>query len=159
MRHQRSKLRVSPLSTEPSCNRKMCVIISLFIKNMYANHIPVVKTSLICKILQVEISHLKARQGGLQEEIHKLQHSAQSASVSPSLLPVSTTSSTTSSSSTFLSRPIGSHQDFHRDEMDLSDVLWSQQQINRLSSEVTRLEAEVAHWRRMSQVFRFRIRK
>lgn len=126
---------------------------------MYANHIPVVKTSLICKILQVEISHLKARQGGLQEEIHKLQHSAQAASVSPSLLPVSTTSSTTSSSSTFLSRPIGSHQDFHRDEMDLSDVLWSQQQINRLSTEVTRLEAEVAHWRRMSQVFRFRIRK
>uniref|UniRef100_A0A674PNM8 Thyroid hormone receptor interactor 11 n=1 Tax=Takifugu rubripes TaxID=31033 RepID=A0A674PNM8_TAKRU len=99
----------------------------------------------------VEISHLKARQGGLQEEIHKLQHSAQSASVSPSLLPVSTTSSTTSSSSTFLSRPIGSHQDFHRDEMDLSDVLWSQQQINRLSTEVTRLEAEAAHWRRMSQ--------
>lgn len=40
--------------------------------------------------------------------------------------------------------------------MDLSDVLWSQQQINRLSTEVTRLEAEVAHWRRMSQVFRFR---
>lgn len=43
--------------------------------------------------------------------------------------------------------------------MDLSDVLWSQQQINRLSTEVTRLEAEAAHWRRMSQVFRFRIRK
>lgn len=104
-------------------------------------------------ILQVEISHLKARQGGLQEEIQKLQHSAQSASVSASLLPVTTTSSTTSSSSTFLSRPIGSHQGFHGDEMDLSDVLWSQQQINRLSAEVTRLEAEVAHWRRMSQVF------
>lgn len=105
------------------------------------------------KILQVEISHLKARQGGLQEEIQKLQHSAQSASVSPSLLPVTTTSSTTSSSSTFLSRPMGSHQGFHGDEMDLSDVLWSQQEINRLSTEVTRLEAEAAHWRRMSQVF------
>lgn len=103
--------------------------------------------------LQVEISHLKARQGGLQEEIQKLQHSAQSTSVSPSLLPVTTASSTTSSSSTFLSRPIGSHQGFHGDEMDLSDVLWSQQEINRLSTEVTRLEAEVAHWRRMSQVF------
>lgn len=104
-------------------------------------------------ILQVEISHLKARQGGLQEEIQKLQHSAQSASVSPSLLPVTTASTTTSSSSTFLPRPIGSHQGFHGDEMDLSDVLWSQQEINRLSTEVTRLEAEVAHWRRMSQVF------
>lgn len=101
----------------------------------------------------MEISHLKARQGGLQEEIQKLQHSAQSASVSPGLLPASTTSSTTSSTSSFMSRPIGSHQVFHGDEMDLSDVLWSQQEINRLSTEVTRLEAEAAHWRRMSQVF------
>lgn len=41
--------------------------------------------------------------------------------------------------------------------MDLSDVLWSQQEINRLSTEVTRLEAEVAHWRRMSQVFGIKI--
>lgn len=103
-------------------------------------------------ILQVEISHLKARQGGLQEEIQKLQRSAQSAAVSPSLLPVTTASSATSSSSTFLSQPMGSHQGFHGDEMDLSDVLWSQQEINRLSTEVARLEAEVAHWRRMSQV-------
>uniref|UniRef100_A0A673BVP7 GRIP domain-containing protein n=1 Tax=Sphaeramia orbicularis TaxID=375764 RepID=A0A673BVP7_9TELE len=101
---------------------------------------------------QVEISHLKARQNGLQEEVQKLQQSAQSASVGPAVLPVATTSSTTtSSSSTFLSRPSGSHQGFHGDEMDLSDVLWSQQEINRLSTEVMRLEAEVAHWRRMSQ--------
>uniref|UniRef100_A0A673C118 GRIP domain-containing protein n=1 Tax=Sphaeramia orbicularis TaxID=375764 RepID=A0A673C118_9TELE len=100
----------------------------------------------------VEISHLKARQNGLQEEVQKLQQSAQSASVGPAVLPVATTSSTTtSSSSTFLSRPSGSHQGFHGDEMDLSDVLWSQQEINRLSTEVMRLEAEVAHWRRMSQ--------
>ncbi|KAG7274648.1 hypothetical protein CRUP_004572 [Coryphaenoides rupestris] len=38
------------------------------------------------------------------------------------------------------------------DEMDLSDVLWSQQEINRLSTEVTRLEAELSHWRRVAQV-------
>lgn len=103
---------------------------------------------------QVEISHLKARQSGLQEEVQKLQRSAQSASVGPALLPVTTTSSTTTSSSasSFLSRPTGSHQGFHSDEMDLSDVIWSQQEINRLSTEVMRLEAEVAHWRRMSQV-------
>uniref|UniRef100_A0A3P8SI54 Thyroid hormone receptor interactor 11 n=1 Tax=Amphiprion percula TaxID=161767 RepID=A0A3P8SI54_AMPPE len=101
----------------------------------------------------VEISHLKARQSGLQEEVQKLQQSAQSASVGPALLPVTTASSTTTSSSasTFLPRHSGSHQGFHGDEVDLSDVLWSQQEINRLSTEVMRLEAEVAHWRRMSQ--------
>lgn len=102
---------------------------------------------------QVEISHLKARQSALHEEVQKLQQSAQSASASPALLPVTTTSSTTTSSaSSYLSRPSGSHQGFHGDDMDLSDVIWSQQEINRLSTEVMRLEAEVAHWRRMSQV-------
>lgn len=101
----------------------------------------------------VEISHLKARQSGLQEEVQRLQQSAQSSSSGPALLPVTTTSSTTTSSSasSFMSRPPGSHQGFHSDEMDLSDVIWSQQEINRLSTEVTRLEAEVSHWRRMSQ--------
>lgn len=101
----------------------------------------------------VEISHLKARQSGLQEEVQKLQQSAQSASAGPAVLPVTTTSSTTtsSSSSSYLSRHTASHQGFHGEEMDLSDVIWSQQEINRLSTEVMRLEAEVAHWRRMSQ--------
>ncbi|KAM9777798.1 LOW QUALITY PROTEIN: thyroid receptor-interacting protein 11 [Neosynchiropus ocellatus] len=101
----------------------------------------------------VEISHLKARQSGFQDEIQKLQRSAQSSSVSPALLPVTTSSSTTTSSSAspFLTHPSGSHQGFHDDEVDLSDVIWSQQEINRLSTEVLRLEAEVAHWRRMSE--------
>uniref|UniRef100_A0A3Q3MC08 Thyroid hormone receptor interactor 11 n=1 Tax=Labrus bergylta TaxID=56723 RepID=A0A3Q3MC08_9LABR len=101
----------------------------------------------------VEISHLKARQSGLQEEVQTLQQSAQSSSGGPALLPVTTSASSTTSSSvsSFLSRPSGSHQGFHSDEMDLSDVIWSQQEINRLSTEVLRLEAEVAHWRRMSQ--------
>ncbi|XP_006810396.2 thyroid receptor-interacting protein 11-like [Neolamprologus brichardi] len=69
------------------------------------------------------------------------------------MLPVTTTSSSTTSSSasSFLSRHPGSHQGFHGEEMDLSDVIWSQQEINRLSTEVMRLESEVAHWRRMSQ--------
>lgn len=102
----------------------------------------------------MEISHLKARQSGLQEEVQKLQRSAQSASDGLAVLPVTTASSTTtsSSSSSFLSRHTASHQGFHGEEMDLSDVIWSQQEINRLSTEVMRLEAEVAHWRRMSQV-------
>ncbi|KAA8581825.1 hypothetical protein FQN60_008565 [Etheostoma spectabile] len=101
----------------------------------------------------VEISHLKARQTGLQEEVRTLQLSAQSASAGPAMLPVTTSSSTTTSSSasSYLSRPLGAHQGFHGDEMDLSDVIWSQQEINRLSTEVVRLEAEVVHWRQMSQ--------
>ncbi|XP_061897229.1 thyroid receptor-interacting protein 11 [Entelurus aequoreus] len=103
----------------------------------------------------VEISHLKARQSGLHEEVHNLQRSAQSASSSPAMLPITTGSSsiaTSSSVSSFLLGPSGSHhQGFHGDEMDLGDAIWSQQEINRLSSEVTRLEMDVAHWRRMSQ--------
>ncbi|KAM6960712.1 thyroid receptor-interacting protein 11 [Aplochiton taeniatus] len=101
----------------------------------------------------VEISHLKARQRSLQEEVQNLQYSAQSASLEPAVLPVATTSATTTTttSSSFLPHPSGSHQGFHGDEMDLSDVIWSQQEINRLSTEVMRLESEVNHWRRMSQ--------
>uniref|UniRef100_A0A3Q2U2J6 Thyroid hormone receptor interactor 11 n=1 Tax=Fundulus heteroclitus TaxID=8078 RepID=A0A3Q2U2J6_FUNHE len=105
----------------------------------------------------VEISHLKARQSGLQEEVQKLQLSAQAASASssssPAVLPVTTASLTSASSSpsAFLTRPTGSHHGFHSDDMDISEVLWSQQEINRLSTEVTRLEAEVVHWRRISQ--------
>ncbi|XP_042181051.1 thyroid receptor-interacting protein 11-like [Oncorhynchus tshawytscha] len=101
----------------------------------------------------VEISHLKARQSGLQEEVQKLQHSAQSATSDPAVLPV-TTASTTTTSSSYMSRPLGAphHQGFHgSDEMDFGDVIWSQQEINRLSTEVMRLEAEVSHWRRVSQ--------
>lgn len=115
-------------------------------------HVTQIPTRCLFLFTQVEISHLKARQSGLQEEVQRLQRSAQSAAVGPAVLPVSTTSSTTTSSSSFLSRTSGSHQGFHGDEMDLSDVLWSQHEINRLSTEVTRLEAELAHWRRMSQV-------
>ncbi|KAK7904441.1 hypothetical protein WMY93_017048 [Mugilogobius chulae] len=100
----------------------------------------------------VEISHLKARQSGLQEEVQKLQQSAQSSSLGPAVLPVTTASSTaTSSSASFMSRPPATHHGFHGDDLDLSDVLWSQQEINRLSAEVTRLEGEVVHWRRLAQ--------
>uniref|UniRef100_A0A8C1J1Y4 Thyroid hormone receptor interactor 11 n=1 Tax=Cyprinus carpio TaxID=7962 RepID=A0A8C1J1Y4_CYPCA len=104
---------------------------------------------------EVEISHLKARQSGLQEEVQKLQHSVQAAASSSStdsaaVLPVTTAANTTTSSS-FLHRSSAVHQGIHGDEVDLSDVLWSQQEINRLSSEVHRLEADVAHWRRVAQ--------
>lgn len=103
--------------------------------------------------MQVEISHLKARQSGLQDEVQKLQRSSQAVAFSSdaAVLPV-TTASTTTTSSSFLHRNSAVHQGFHGDEVDLSDVLWSQQEINQLSSEVHRLEAEVAHWRRVAQV-------
>lgn len=94
--------------------------------------------------VQVEISHLKARQSGLQEEVQKLQHSAQSVSSDPAVLPVTAASTTTTAAL---------NHGFHgSDEMDFGDVIWSQQEINRLSTEVMRLEAEVSHWRRVSQV-------
>ncbi|KAF7710804.1 hypothetical protein HF521_009676 [Silurus meridionalis] len=103
---------------------------------------------------EVDISHLKARQNSLQEEVQKLRLSAHDVSSSTSdsaVLPVTTVATTTSSSSSFLSRPSAGHHGFHSDEVDLSDVLWSQQEINRLSHEVQRLEADVAHWRRVAQ--------
>ncbi|KAI7805846.1 thyroid receptor-interacting protein 11, partial [Triplophysa rosa] len=101
---------------------------------------------------EVEISHLKARQSGLQDEVQKLQRSSQAVAFTSdaAVLPV-TTASTTTTSSSFLHRTSAVHQGFHGDEVDLSDVLWSQQEINQLSSEVHRLEAEVAHWRRVAQ--------
>ncbi|XP_041927895.1 thyroid receptor-interacting protein 11 [Alosa sapidissima] len=104
---------------------------------------------------EVEISHLKARQSALQEEVQKLESSAQHASSSlssaPAMLPVTTSATTTTTSSSFLPHHGGAHQGFHGDEMDLSDVLWSQQEINRLSNEVQRLESETSHWRRLAQ--------
>ena len=103
----------------------------------------------------MEISHLKARQSNLQEEVQKLQHSAQSAPLGPAVLPVTSASTSTTASAsfnTFMTRPSPSHHGFHGDDLDLSDVLWSQQEINRLSAEVTRLESEAVHWRRVAQV-------
>lgn len=114
---------------------------------------PLFQTLWCPRIIQVEIGHLKARQSGLQEDVQKLQRSVQSASAGP-VLPVTTASSSIATSS-YLSHPSASHHHhhgFHGDDMDLSEVISSQQEINRLATEVLRLEAEVAHWRRMSQV-------
>ncbi|KAG5857865.1 hypothetical protein ANANG_G00023930 [Anguilla anguilla] len=94
---------------------------------------------------EVEVSHLKARQSVLQEEVQKLQHSGPPTSEA-AVLPLGS-----GSASSFLPHPSGGHQGFQGDEMDFNDVIWSQQEINRLSNEVSRLEAEAAHWRRLSQ--------
>uniref|UniRef100_A0A8C5AJP4 Thyroid hormone receptor interactor 11 n=1 Tax=Gadus morhua TaxID=8049 RepID=A0A8C5AJP4_GADMO len=102
----------------------------------------------------VEISHLKARQSGLQDEIQTLRHSSHVAMLpltTSSSSTVPTTTSSSSSSSSFMPHTVGGHHGFHGDEMDLSDVMWSQQEINRLATEVARLEAELSHWRRVAQ--------
>ncbi|XP_026568962.1 thyroid receptor-interacting protein 11 isoform X1 [Pseudonaja textilis] len=93
---------------------------------------------------EVEISHLKARQNALQEQLQKMQSAAQSSQLKPVGSPSATTSA---------SFPVVRHHssDFHRDDMDFGDVIWSQQEINRLSSEISRLESEVEHWKQIAQ--------
>lgn len=126
----------------------------LLVSDVFLYSIQLISFS-VCVCFQVDISHLKARQNSLQEEVQKLRLSTQDSSSSasnPAVLPVTTVATTTNSSSSFLSRPATGHHGFHGDEVDLSDVLWSQQEINRLSHEVQRLETDVAHWRRVAQV-------
>lgn len=40
----------------------------------------------------------------------------------------------------------------HDSDMDFSDIIFSQQEINRLSTEVSRLESEVDHWKHLATV-------
>ncbi|KFQ92138.1 Thyroid receptor-interacting protein 11, partial [Nipponia nippon] len=92
---------------------------------------------------EVEISHLKARQNALQEQLQKVQTAAQSAQLGAGVLPPVTTSASYV--------PVVRHSSgFEGDDMDFGDVIWSQQEINRLSNEVSTLESEVDHWKQIA---------
>lgn len=97
----------------------------------------------------MEVSHLKARQNALQEQLQKLQTAAQAAQLG--IVPPTTTSAS------FV--PVVRHHSsgFQGDDMDFGDVIWSQQEINRLSNEVSRLESEIDHWKQIAQVGNFHL--
>ncbi|XP_029453668.1 thyroid receptor-interacting protein 11 [Rhinatrema bivittatum] len=94
---------------------------------------------------EVEISHLKARQNVLQEQLQTSQTAAQSAHLEAGASHPATSSASFS--------PVARHHPsgFPGDDMDFGDVIWSQQKINTLSNQVSRLEGEVLHWRQLAQ--------
>ncbi|XP_069772216.1 thyroid receptor-interacting protein 11 isoform X2 [Narcine bancroftii] len=94
---------------------------------------------------EVEISHLKARQNALQDQVQKLQSIARPARTETSI-------TTSSGSATFLPGDVPLTPTFHGDTMDFGDVIWSQHEINRLSKEVSRLEGDVDHWKALAEI-------
>ncbi|NXT76918.1 TRIPB protein, partial [Zapornia atra] len=91
---------------------------------------------------EVEISHLKARQNALQEQLQKVQTAAQAAQLGAHAVPPATTSASYV--------PEVRHTSGFEDDMDFGDIIWSQQEINRLSNDVSRLESEVDHWKQIA---------
>lgn len=84
---------------------------------------------------EVEMKLLKVRHIGLKNQLLELQSALQSTTASPSL---------GYGIDCFASASLG-------DDLDFADLIWSQQEMSRLSNEVLRLEAEVSHWKHLSQ--------
>uniref|UniRef100_G3UME9 Thyroid hormone receptor interactor 11 n=1 Tax=Loxodonta africana TaxID=9785 RepID=G3UME9_LOXAF len=94
---------------------------------------------------EVEIRLLKARQTALQDQVLQLQSAALSVHSGAGGGPAAT------APPSFLSGTSHHAAAFHHDDMDFGDIVWSQQEINRLSSEVSRLELQVVHWRDIAE--------
>ncbi|XP_053330993.1 thyroid receptor-interacting protein 11 [Spea bombifrons] len=90
---------------------------------------------------EVEISHLKAKLNALQDEMQKKQASAQ----------LSSASLAGAAQSPFMTSIQPPASAFQGEDLDLGDVIWSQQEINTLSGEVSRLQAELSHWKQLAQ--------
>ncbi|VTJ61506.1 Hypothetical predicted protein [Marmota monax] len=91
-----------------------------------------------------EISHLKARQIVLQDQVFQLQAAAQSVPSGAGDVPTTALAP--------LDSRISSHfSAFRDDDMDFSDIILSQQETNRLSIEVARHESEVGHSRQIAE--------
>ncbi|KAG8126432.1 putative Thyroid hormone receptor interactor 11 protein [Naja naja] len=82
---------------------------------------------------EVEISHLKARQNALQEQLQKMQSAAQSSQLKPVVSPSATTSA---------SFPVVRHHssDFHRDDMDFGDFSKPQGENSTDENEICKLQ-------------------
>ncbi|KAM4816103.1 LOW QUALITY PROTEIN: thyroid receptor-interacting protein 11-like [Urocitellus parryii] len=91
---------------------------------------------------EVEISHLKAGQIVLQDQMFQLQAAAQSV---PSGAGGACGVPTTTAPVPFGSWISSHFSAFPGDDMDFSDIILSQQESNRLSIEVSRHESEVGH--------------
>ncbi|KAM4802689.1 thyroid receptor-interacting protein 11-like [Urocitellus parryii] len=94
---------------------------------------------------EVEISHPKAGQIVLQDQMFQLQAAAQSVRSGACGVPTTTAPAP-------LGSLVGSHfSAFRDDDTDFSDIILSQQETNRLPTEVAKHESEVGHSRQIAE--------